>query len=139
MSYMCENCHKRSMRGNLVSHSKQRTHRLFRVNLHKSKITIDGISKRVRLCTKCLRMFKQDNKFVAKTVAPAVAPAVMPVAVVPAVAKPTVEKAKEVKVKTTTIEELMSHSAESDSAPRDEKVKAVEDKPKKRAKAKKVS
>ena len=124
---MCENCHKRSMRGNLVSHSKQRTHRLFKVNLHKSKITIDGISKRVRLCTKCLRMFKQDNKYAPKTVIPAIVAAVAPV-----VAKPAAEKAKEVKVKTTTIEELMK-SEKSSSA------EASEDKPKKRAKAKKTS
>lgn len=50
------------MRGNLVSHSKQRTKRLFRPNLHSFKIMENGILKKVRLCTTCIKMEKKRTK-----------------------------------------------------------------------------
>jgi large subunit ribosomal protein L28 len=57
----CANCGKGVMYGHNVSHAKNRTKRLFKPNLHSARIVIDGIGKRVRLCTKCLRRYKKNS------------------------------------------------------------------------------
>ena len=49
------------MVGHNVSHAKNRTRKIFRPNLHPAKITVDGTTLRVRLCTKCLRQIKSPN------------------------------------------------------------------------------
>ena len=56
----CENCGKGVMYGHNVSHAKNRTRRLFKPNLHSAKVVIEGIGKRLRLCTKCLRRAKKE-------------------------------------------------------------------------------
>ena len=58
----CANCGKGVMWGHNVSHSKRRTNRVFKPNLHPAKIVINGRGRRVRLCTKCLRMMKAAMK-----------------------------------------------------------------------------
>lgn len=57
----CFNCSKGIMYGHNVSHSKRRTQKIFKPNLHYTKIKINGGNKRVRLCTKCLRKVKEKN------------------------------------------------------------------------------
>lgn len=47
------------MYGHNVSHSKRRTRRIFKPNLHKARIFIDGHYHKMRLCVKCMRMIKQ--------------------------------------------------------------------------------
>lgn len=112
MSYQCEICHKGLMRGNLVSHSKQRMHRLYRPNLHTAKAVINGATKNVRVCTKCLRKLKRPERV---TPVPIVKP-VTPVTLVPEVKEmPVEQKAKEVKVKETTVEELMKETTPKES------------------------
>lgn len=69
----CANCGKGVMYGHNVSHAKNRTKRLFLPNLHPARVMIDGAMKRVRLCTKCLRMLKRKSKPVAPTVSPVAA------------------------------------------------------------------
>ncbi len=54
----CENCKKGVMYGHNVSHSKRRTRRIFKPNLHVSRVIIEGISKKMKLCSKCLRLLK---------------------------------------------------------------------------------
>jgi len=49
------------MYGHNVSHSKRRTRRIFKPNLHRAKVTVNGITRRMKLCTKCLRKFKKEN------------------------------------------------------------------------------
>lgn len=62
------------MYGHNVSHAKNRTRRIFKPNLHSAKIVIGGTTKRVRLCTKCVRKFKDATKKVENVeVAPVVA------------------------------------------------------------------
>lgn len=110
MSLECTICHKGSMRGNFVSHSKQRTHRLFKPNLHAYSAVVNGMKKSLRLCTKCLRRIKNLNNKTSnlKTVQETKVPIPeMPKASVEAKSS---EKPKEVKVKTMTIEELMKES-----------------------------
>jgi len=51
----CFNCGKGIMIGHNVSHAKNRTRKVFKPNLHKQRIIVDGRPMRVRLCTKCKR------------------------------------------------------------------------------------
>ncbi len=59
MARVCDNCKKGIMYGNNVSHAKNRTKRIFAPNLHVARIMINGIKKKMRLCTKCVRMLKR--------------------------------------------------------------------------------
>ena len=58
----CFNCGKGIMYGHNVSHAKNRTRKIFKPNLHSAKILVNGVAKRVRLCTKCLRLLRITNK-----------------------------------------------------------------------------
>lgn len=62
MGMKCDNCKKGIMYGHNVSHAKNRTRKIFKPNLHRAKIKINGIGKNLRLCTKCLRMLKKTSK-----------------------------------------------------------------------------
>jgi len=55
----CASCSKGVQYGHNVSHSKRRTVRTFKPNLQPVKVLIEGASKRVKLCAKCLRMYKR--------------------------------------------------------------------------------
>ena len=61
MGMKCNNCGKGVMYGHNVSHSKRRTRKIFKPNLHTARILINGNLVRMKLCTKCLRMFKQAS------------------------------------------------------------------------------
>lgn len=61
MSYQCEQCGKKSMRGNLVSHSKQRTKRIFKPNLHTYHLVENGKIKKLRVCTTCIKTNKKKS------------------------------------------------------------------------------
>jgi len=58
MAMKCENCGRGIMYGHNVSHSKRRTRRIFKPNLHRVKVVVGGISKRMKLCSKCTRLLK---------------------------------------------------------------------------------
>ena len=55
----CDNCGKGVMFGHNVSHSKRRTQKIFKPNLHEARVLLNGVRVRKRLCTKCLRMYKK--------------------------------------------------------------------------------
>jgi len=38
------------------------TQKIFSPNLHSARIVVDGVGKRMRLCTKCLRILKGTKK-----------------------------------------------------------------------------
>lgn len=50
------------MYGHKVSHSKRRTNRVFKPNLHEARILVGTNRQKVRLCTKCLRLYKTAEK-----------------------------------------------------------------------------
>lgn len=50
------------MYGHNMSHAKNRTNRTFSPNLHPVRVTINGTSKKIKLCTKCLRIAKKEMK-----------------------------------------------------------------------------
>jgi len=58
MSKECEVCHKKPTTGNLVSHSNRKTKRRWLPNLQTTTLIINGVKRRIRLCTRCLRSHK---------------------------------------------------------------------------------
>lgn len=52
---MCERCGKTKRAGNHVSHSQVHVKRLFRPNIQKTRIMIDGRAQQVKLCARCIR------------------------------------------------------------------------------------
>lgn len=58
----CTYCNKGILRGNLVSHAKNRTKRIFKPNIHKYKVKVGGITKKVNLCTKCIKRIKKFGR-----------------------------------------------------------------------------
>ncbi len=57
MAMLCDNCGKGIMYGNKVSHAKNRSHRIFKPNLHKKTVMFDGKKMNAKLFTKCIRLF----------------------------------------------------------------------------------
>ena len=60
----CDVCDKRTMFGRNIRHQTRgsrwvrkapRTSRLFKPNVHKKRMLVDGRMKRVNICTRCLR------------------------------------------------------------------------------------
>jgi len=73
MAFVCDMCGKGRMVGKTHRHHpgvagarwKQRAQehtKIFKPNLHRAKVIIDGTSKRLKLCTKCLRRVKEVMK-----------------------------------------------------------------------------
>jgi len=50
------------MHGQKVSHAKNRSKRVFKPNLHRARIMVDGVKEKLTLCTKCLRTLKKKNQ-----------------------------------------------------------------------------
>ncbi len=71
MGMKCENCGKGVMYGHNVSHAKNRTRKIFKPNLHTARVLIGSNRKKMKLCTKCLRLFRELEKAVNQK-APAV-------------------------------------------------------------------
>ncbi|MCL4354344.1 50S ribosomal protein L28 [Patescibacteria group bacterium] len=62
MAMICDNCKKGIMHGHNVSHSKRRTNRIFKPNLQYTRVMVLGKSVRMRLCTKCIKLYKKNEK-----------------------------------------------------------------------------
>jgi large subunit ribosomal protein L28 len=52
---MCEMCGKTKQSGNNVSHSNVHTKRLFRPNIQKTTVLVNGLPKQIKVCTRCIR------------------------------------------------------------------------------------
>ncbi|MEN2997453.1 MAG: 50S ribosomal protein L28 [Brevinematia bacterium] len=57
----CEVCGKGTKFGNNVSHSNKKTRRVWKVNIQRKKVIIDGKVKYVKICSKCLKAGKLDK------------------------------------------------------------------------------
>jgi large subunit ribosomal protein L28 len=55
MAKVCELCCKSVTTGNLVSHSNIKTRTRWIPNLKRMKAVIEGTTKRIRVCTRCIR------------------------------------------------------------------------------------
>jgi large subunit ribosomal protein L28 len=51
----CEMCGKKPMSGHNVSHSMRHTKRQWKPNLQKVSIFKDGKTRKIKLCSRCLR------------------------------------------------------------------------------------
>jgi large subunit ribosomal protein L28 len=51
----CDVCGKVKVFGHNVSFSKRRTNRSFAPNVQRRQMTVDGVTKRVNVCTRCMR------------------------------------------------------------------------------------
>lgn len=58
MARECEICGKIRAVGNTVSHANNRTKRVFRPNLQTIRALINGASRRILACTRCIRSGK---------------------------------------------------------------------------------
>ncbi len=57
----CVKCGKGGQRGHHVSHAKNRTKRVFKPNLKRATVKVDGVKQRMMLCTKCLKKVKKAS------------------------------------------------------------------------------
>ncbi|MGC8791869.1 MAG: 50S ribosomal protein L28 [Bryobacteraceae bacterium] len=55
MARVCEICGKRPMTGHRISHAHNVTKRRFYPNLQRVRAVVNGTTKRIRVCTACLR------------------------------------------------------------------------------------
>ena len=58
MARVCELCNKGPVSGNKVSHSNIKTRTRWLPNLKRMKAVIDGTTKTIRVCTRCIRTGK---------------------------------------------------------------------------------
>ncbi|MDR0307041.1 MAG: 50S ribosomal protein L28 [Chitinispirillales bacterium] len=55
MSKTCEVCGKHPQSGNTISHAHNVNKRIFYPNLRTIKAEVNGASKRIKICMKCLK------------------------------------------------------------------------------------
>lgn len=73
MARFCDYCEKGPTTGHLVSHSNIKTKTRWLPNLHRMKAVINGTTKTIRACTRCIRSgvvirpVKRTYKAAAKT------------------------------------------------------------------------
>ena len=58
MARVCEICGKGPQFGHRISHAHNVTKRRWNVNLQQVRAEVNGVTKRVRVCTQCLRSGK---------------------------------------------------------------------------------
>ena len=58
MSKRCEICNKGPMFGNNVSHANNKTRRRFEPNLQSVRALVNGVVRRMKVCTRCLKAGK---------------------------------------------------------------------------------
>jgi len=55
----CEICERGQKFGIQVSHSHRRSNKAWKTNVKKVNMTIDGVSKKMSVCTSCMRSIKK--------------------------------------------------------------------------------
>jgi large subunit ribosomal protein L28 len=55
MARVCELCGKGPTTGNSVSHANNKTKRRWFPNLQTVRAVVDGATKRIRVCTRCIK------------------------------------------------------------------------------------
>jgi len=58
MAQVCDLCGKGPQFGNNVSHANNTTRRRWNVNLQPVKSSVNGVNKRLRVCTSCIKAGK---------------------------------------------------------------------------------
>ena len=60
MSQVCEICGKHPVAGRSISHSHRVTNRTFRPNIQKVSVVVDGKSRKMNVCTSCMKAGKSS-------------------------------------------------------------------------------
>jgi len=55
MSKVCSVCGKKPSAGRNVSHSHRVTNRMFRPNIQKVTVMVDGSPQKINVCTRCMK------------------------------------------------------------------------------------
>jgi len=55
MSKVCEVCEKGTVAGHSISHAHNVSNRTWKANLQRVRAVVDGNTKRIWVCTRCLR------------------------------------------------------------------------------------
>lgn len=55
MSKQCAICEKKTVTGRSISHAHNVTSRRFRPNLQRVRAVVDGVTRRIWVCTRCIR------------------------------------------------------------------------------------
>ncbi|HZJ82906.1 MAG TPA: 50S ribosomal protein L28 [Clostridia bacterium] len=55
MAKICYMCDKGKISGNTISHSNIKTNRFWKPNIQKVRAVVDGSTKTIKVCTKCIR------------------------------------------------------------------------------------
>ena len=63
MAKRCDICGKGKMTGHAVSHATNRSNRVFKPNIQKIRVEIDGRTEKKNVCTRCLRSGKVKKAF----------------------------------------------------------------------------
>ncbi|MDR2400541.1 MAG: 50S ribosomal protein L28 [Deferribacteraceae bacterium] len=58
MSRRCVICGKEPVFGNTISHAHNVTRRVFLPNLQSVKVSENGVTRRIKVCTKCIKAGK---------------------------------------------------------------------------------
>tara|TARA_Y100001970_G_C14054142_1_gene760568 strand:+ start:278 stop:469 length:192 start_codon:yes stop_codon:yes gene_type:complete len=58
MARICEICGKKPITGNNVSHSHHKTRRRWLPNLQRVRAKVNGVVKRIKVCTNCIKSGK---------------------------------------------------------------------------------
>ncbi len=61
MSKRCEICDKSKLFGNQISFSHRKSRRSWSPNIQRVKAVVDGTTKRINVCTKCLKSGKVER------------------------------------------------------------------------------
>jgi large subunit ribosomal protein L28 len=67
MAYSCEICGKGKQFGHNVPFSMKKTNKVWKPNLQRTHLEIDGTKVRVKICTQCMRTlekYKRDGQIV---------------------------------------------------------------------------
>ena len=75
MSYACDICGKGKQFGHNVPFSLKKTNKVWKPNLQRTRLDMDGTKVRVKICTQCMRtLAKYKREAEAKAAAPATKP-----------------------------------------------------------------
>jgi large subunit ribosomal protein L28 len=55
MARVCEICGKRPITGHNISHANNKTPRRWYPNLQRARVVVNGVVRRIRVCTQCIK------------------------------------------------------------------------------------
>lgn len=61
MARQCEVCGKGKVSGNKISHSNRHSRRSWLPNIRNVRAIVNGVPKRIKVCTRCLRSGKVER------------------------------------------------------------------------------